>query len=60
MQLPLITIITSTYNAVRELPVTLQSIKEQTYNNIQWVIVDGASSDGTVDLIKDNDRLIDF
>lgn len=57
---PLITIITSTYNAVNDLPWTIKSIREQTYPNIQWIIADGGSSDGTVDLLKQNEDIIDY
>ncbi len=44
---PLITIITATYNAAKYLPAAIQSIREQTYGNIEYIVVDGASTDGT-------------
>jgi glycosyltransferase involved in cell wall biosynthesis len=54
--MPLITIITATYNAARHLPALIESIREQTYVNIEWIVVDGASTDGTQDfLIKSQD-----
>lgn len=40
------------YNAEENLAATLQSIEEQTYQNIEVVIVDGGSTDGTVALIR--------
>lgn len=40
------------YNAEENLAATLQSIEEQAYQNIEVVIVDGGSTDGTVALIK--------
>lgn len=52
--LPRITIITSTFNCAEALKKTVASIREQTYRNIQWIVADGASADGTVDVIKDN------
>lgn len=58
--LPLITIITSTYNAEKSLPWTIRSIREQSYPNIQWIIADGGSKDGTVELLKQNEDCIDL
>ncbi len=40
------------YNAEENLAATLQSIEEQVYQNIEVVIVDGGSTDGTVALIR--------
>ena len=57
---PIITIITSTYNVMQDLHWTVDSIKEQTYPNIQWIVADGASNDGTIDLIKEHSDIIDY
>ncbi|MDW6002162.1 glycosyltransferase family 2 protein [Vibrio mangrovi] len=57
---PLITIITSTFNAARDLHWTIESIRSQTYPNIQWIIADGASQDDTVDILKANEDVIDY
>ncbi|WP_201575854.1 glycosyltransferase family 2 protein [Psychrobacter immobilis] len=57
---PVITIITSTYNVVQDLQWTIDSIREQTYPNIQWIIADGASTDGTVEMLKEHSDLIDY
>ena len=48
----LFTVITVTYNAQHTLMRTLKSVQEQTYKNIEHIIVDGNSTDGTVELIK--------
>ncbi|MGL4364822.1 MAG: glycosyltransferase family 2 protein [Bacteroidales bacterium] len=48
-----ISIITTTYNSYHTLSDTIESILSQTYNNIEYIIVDGASNDGTIQLIKD-------
>lgn len=48
----LITLVTVTYNAERTLGRTLKSIEEQTYKEVEHVIVDGASTDGTVAMAK--------
>ena len=58
--LPIITIITSTYNVVQDLHWTIDSIKSQTYPNIQWIIADGASTDATVAMFDANSELIDY
>lgn len=49
---PLITVITIVYNGINELESTIQSIITQTYPNIEYIIIDGASNDGTIDIIK--------
>lgn len=58
--LPIITIITSTYNVVQDLQWTIDSIRNQTYPNIQWIIADGASTDGTVGMLEANSELVDY
>ena len=47
-----LSVITVTYNAAPTLVRTLQSVREQTYPHIEHLIVDGASKDNTVALIK--------
>ena len=49
---PLVTIITVNLNNVEGLKKTLQSVLEQTYKNIDWIIIDGGSSDGSCELIE--------
>ena len=48
----MISIITITYNAERWLERTTQSVLAQTCTDYEYIIVDGASKDGTVDIIK--------
>ncbi|MFP8967019.1 glycosyltransferase family 2 protein [Pokkaliibacter sp. CJK22405] len=57
---PLITIITSTFNAAKDLSWTINSIKAQNYPNIQWIVADGGSTDGTVELLQQNEDIIDY
>ncbi|MGL5260357.1 MAG: glycosyltransferase family 2 protein [Lachnospiraceae bacterium] len=47
-----VSLILTTYNSEENLPKTLQSIEEQDYPNIEVVIKDGCSTDGTIELIK--------
>ena len=49
---PLFTIITVTYNAASTLPSTLASVKEQTCRLYEYLLIDGASDDGTVELAQ--------
>ncbi|MEG1722560.1 MAG: glycosyltransferase family 2 protein [Bacteroidales bacterium] len=48
---PRFSIITITYNAEKTLEPTIRSILEQDYPNIEYIIIDGASKDGTLKLI---------
>lgn len=47
-----ITVITVCFNAAQTLERTMQSVIDQTYSNIEYIIIDGGSTDGTVDIIK--------
>jgi glycosyltransferase involved in cell wall biosynthesis len=49
---PLISIITATYNAGKHLPKLIESIKAQTDRDFEWVVADGASTDDTLDLLR--------
>jgi glycosyltransferase family 2 len=50
--IPLISIITVSYNAVKTIEETILSVLNQTYHNIEYIIIDGGSTDGTIDIIK--------
>jgi glycosyltransferase involved in cell wall biosynthesis len=51
-QLPLISIITISHNAVDFIEQTIKSALSQNYPFIEYIIIDGASTDGTVDIIR--------
>lgn len=55
---PVITVVTVVYNAVDEIEQTISSVLGQTYSDLEYIVVDGASKDGTTDIIKKySDRL---
>jgi acetyltransferase-like isoleucine patch superfamily enzyme len=53
-----ITVITVSYNAVKSIDGTMESVFGQDYQNIEYIIIDGGSSDGTVDIIRNNEKRI--
>jgi len=58
---PVLSVITVVYNNVQGIERTMLSVLNQTYPHIEYIIVDGKSDDGTVEVIsKYNDRLAQF
>jgi glycosyltransferase involved in cell wall biosynthesis len=57
---PLITIITVVYNGENFFEKTIQSIINQTYKNIEYIIVDGGSTDHSIEIIKKYENKIDY
>lgn len=49
---PLVTIVTPTYNMGRFLPETIESVLSQDYPHIQYLVMDAASKDNTVEILK--------
>lgn len=52
MTLPVISIITITFNGEKHIEQTIQSVLNQSYPHIQYIIIDGGSTDQTPNIIK--------
>lgn len=50
--LPVISVITVVYNSLSLIEKTISSILSQTYPNIEYIVIDGGSSDGTAEIIR--------
>lgn len=50
-------IITATYNSIQHISGVLGSIQEQSYPNIELIVIDGGSTDGTVEVLKQSNLL---
>jgi glycosyltransferase involved in cell wall biosynthesis len=57
---PLISIITVVYNGAKTLEQTIASVINQSHTNIEYIIIDGGSTDGTIDIIKKYEKDISF
>lgn len=57
---PLISVITVVFNGAAFIEDTIKSVLNQKYENVEYIIVDGGSTDGTLDIIKKYEDAIDF
>jgi len=57
---PLISIITVVRNGAKTIEQTIKSILGQNYSKIEYIVIDGGSTDGTLDIIKKYDDRISF
>lgn len=57
---PLISIVTVVYNGEKYIEETIQSIINQTYDNVEYIIIDGGSTDSTLEIIKKYEYAIDY
>lgn len=58
--IPLVTIITVVFNGEKYIEQTIKSVLNQSYDNVEYIIVDGGSTDQTVDIIRQYDTAIDY
>jgi glycosyltransferase involved in cell wall biosynthesis len=57
---PLITLITVVFNGAATLEHTIRSVIEQTYDNVEHIIIDGGSTDATLDILRKYEDDIDY
>lgn len=57
---PLVSVITIVFNGHKHLEQTIQSVLNQSYNNVEYIVIDGGSTDGTLDIIKKYEHAIDY
>jgi len=57
---PLISVIVAVYNGAKTLQRCIDSVSSQTYLNYELIIIDGGSTDGTIDVIKSNQDKITY
>ncbi|MBU6460581.1 MAG: glycosyltransferase [Proteobacteria bacterium] len=56
---PLVTVITAVFNGGAYLEETIQSVISQTYPNLEYIVVDGGSTDSTLDILQRYETVID-
>ena len=57
---PLVSIITVVFNGEAHLEQTFNSVFDQTYSNIEYIVIDGGSTDNTLNIIKQYENKIDY
>ncbi|MEZ0450826.1 glycosyltransferase family 2 protein [Sphingobacterium thalpophilum] len=55
-----ITIITVVYNDVKNIHKTIRSVLEQSFRNYEYIVIDGGSKDGTLELVQSYNERIDY
>lgn len=53
-----ISVVTATFNASNQLPDLIASLRAQSDRNFEWIVVDGASTDTTIDLLKASEDIV--
>lgn len=57
---PLISIVTVVYNGEKFLEEAIESVINQNYDNVEYIVIDGGSTDGSIDIIKKYEDQIDY
>ncbi|MFL2548907.1 MAG: glycosyltransferase [Gammaproteobacteria bacterium] len=58
--IPKITVIIPSYNSAKTIERTFDSLRRQNYDNLECIVLDGDSTDGTIDIIKKNEDIVDI
>ena len=53
-----ISIITATFNASNQIPGLIDSLRSQSDRDFEWIVVDGSSTDATIDLLEASGDLV--
>ncbi|PWE00037.1 glycosyltransferase family 2 protein [Marinilabilia rubra] len=54
-----ISLITVTYQSAKTLSATIESVRRQTFSDFEYIVVDGGSTDETIDILKNNSDVVD-
>jgi acetyltransferase-like isoleucine patch superfamily enzyme len=57
---PLVTVITIVFNGQSTIEKTIMSVLNQTYDNVEYIVIDGGSTDKTLEIIRKYDHKIDY
>jgi glycosyltransferase involved in cell wall biosynthesis len=57
---PHISIVTITFNCLKDLEKTFSNVISQTYQNIEYIVIDGGSQDGTVDFLQEHSKCFNY
>lgn len=57
---PVVSVVTVCFNSAKTIADTIEGIRRQRYAPIEYIVVDGGSKDGTVDLLRQNEDLIAY
>lgn len=58
MDKPLVSIVTASFNSANTIRDALQSVTNQTYSNIEHIVVDGLSADKTLEIVKEFSKVV--
>src|SRR6266542_5471148 len=58
--LPLVSVITVVFNRARHIEETIRAVLAQSYPNVEYIVIDGGSTDGTIEIIRRYDDRIDY
>jgi cellulose synthase/poly-beta-1,6-N-acetylglucosamine synthase-like glycosyltransferase len=56
----LFSVVTVVFNGAKELESTILSVPDQSFRNVEYIIIDGGSTDGTLDVLRKYEASIDY